>query len=84
MKKKRNTQQGSKEELLRILLLKYDAIDYLFRNSVYGNEWQGSGMWEAVEEIMRWEQKYVWNGSSQVNTITREWLGELLKKAGNK
>lgn len=32
---------------------KIEAIEYLVANSVYGNEWQGAGMYEAVERIIK-------------------------------
>jgi hypothetical protein len=33
-------------------MTKIQALQYLVDNSVYGNEWQGAGMWEAVRSIM--------------------------------
>lgn len=30
-----------------------DAIKYLAKHGVYGNEWQGAGLWEAVLAILK-------------------------------
>jgi hypothetical protein len=58
------TQKNMKE------LSKIESIKYLIKNSVYGNEWQGAGMWEAVLEIMKRKYK-----------ITTKFLDKLLKEA---
>ena len=50
---------------------KEEAIEFLVKYSVYGNEWQGAGMWEAVKKVMETPNK----------RITLEFLKLLLKKA---
>lgn len=50
-----------------------EAIKYLIKHSVYGNEWQGAGMWEAVEELMKSGKK-----------VTQSYLDKLLKEAEDK
>lgn len=32
---------------------KFEAIEYFVANSVYGNEWQGAGMYEIIERIIK-------------------------------
>ena len=49
---------------------KFEAIKYLKKYSVYGNEWQRTGMWEAVEQVLIHKGK-----------ITERWLKKLLKLA---
>lgn len=49
---------------------KIDAIEYLVKNDKYTNEWQGAGMWEAVQTVMGNDME--WKESD---------LNELLKKA---
>ena len=50
-----------------------EAIIYLANNSVYGNEWQGAGMWEAVEAlVVRIKTK---------KRVTESWLKLKLKEA---
>lgn len=51
---------------------KLEAIQYLFDHSVYGNEWQGTGMWEAVIYIMGKVDNYIFSKSD---------LDKLLKQA---
>ena len=47
-----------------------EAIKYLVDNSVYEDEWSGTGMWHAVEKVMK--RKQAW---------TQKRLKELLKEA---
>jgi len=49
-----------------------EAIKYLVDNSVYSNEWTGTGMWHAVQKVM--ERKQIW---------TQKRLKELLEEAEN-
>jgi len=49
-----------------------EAIKYLVDNSVYGDEWTGTGMWHAVEKVMG--RKQAW---------TQKQLEELLAEAQN-
>ena len=49
---------------------KLKAIEYLVGNSVYEEEWSGAGMWQAVEEVMKYKKP-----------ITEKYLDLLLKKA---
>ena len=49
---------------------KLEAIEYLVEHNVYGNEWQGAGMWEIVCEMMMTKK-----------AITEKYLNSLLKKA---
>lgn len=49
-----------------------EAIQYLYENSVYSDEWTGTGMWHAVQKVM--ERKQVW---------TKKRLNELLEEAQN-
>ncbi len=51
---------------------KLEAIEYLFENDKYTNEWTGAGMWEAVREVLGTKEP-----------ITKKWLDELLKTAEN-
>ena len=37
---------------------KYNAIKFLVENSVYGNEWQGAGMYEQIEKIFATPKHY--------------------------
>ena len=48
-----------------------EAIKYISKNSVYGNEWQGAGMWEAVEKILQSISAY----------FDEEYLNDLLREA---
>jgi hypothetical protein len=48
-----------------------EAIKYLIEHSVFGNEWQGAGMFTAVEKVM----------SHKGNYITKYFLDKLLKEA---
>ena len=50
---------------------KLEAIQYLAKNSVYVNEWQGAGMWEAVLEILQ----------SKEEILDIKYINSLLKKA---
>ena len=52
------------------VMSKISAIKFLIKNSVYGNEWQGAGMYEAVEKMMEYKGR-----------ITAHYLIELLKEA---
>ena len=53
-----------------------EAIIYLANNSVYGNEWQGAGMWEAVEAlVVRIKTK---------KRVTESWLKLKLQEAKDK
>ena len=54
---------------------KIGAINYLVKNSVYGNEWSGTGMYEAVEKIVNAPQK---------TRFRKEYLKSLLEKARNR
>jgi len=47
-----------------------EAIQYLANNSVYKDEWTGTGMWHAVEKVMARKQNW-----------TQKRLKELLKDA---
>lgn len=58
-------------------MTKQKAIEYLVKNSVYSNEWQGAGMWEAVENVMNVSAK-------DRKLINYDWLDMLLTKALNK
>jgi hypothetical protein len=49
---------------------KIDALEYLIKNNVYGNEWQGAGMYEIIVKMMKHEGK-----------LTKEYLDKLLKEA---
>ena len=51
-------------------MTKLQAMEYLMEHNVYGNEWQGAGMWEATERVMR-----------SRTPITIRWLTKLLKEA---
>lgn len=55
------------------VMSKLNALEYLIENSVYGDEWQGAGMWEAVLEMMKYEGK--------IRAID---LDKLLKEAENR
>ncbi len=48
-----------------------EAIKYLSEHSVYGDEWQGAGMWEAVTTILVTGERL----------LTKEYLDILLKRA---
>ena len=39
---------------------KYTAIVFLVANSVYGNEWQGAGMYEQIERIVKSPKLFYW------------------------
>ena len=47
-----------------------NSIKYLIKNNVYGNEWQGAGMFEIIIELMDYKGK-----------IDEYYLKGLLKKA---
>lgn len=47
------------------------AIKYLAEHSVYSNEWQGTGMWEAVTTVL----------ATGNRLLTKEYLDTLLKTA---
>ena len=49
---------------------KIRALEYLIMHNVYGNEWQGAGMYESIEEMMKHKGK-----------ITQKYLDNLLKEA---
>lgn len=51
-----------------------DAIKYLAKNSVYTNEWTGTGMWEAVETVL----------ATGKTLLTKEYLDTLLKIASER
>lgn len=53
---------------------KLEAIEYIVANSVYGNEWQGAGMYEAVEKIIKSRKLY----------FPEKYLQRLLKEAENR
>ena len=54
---------------------KYQAIEYLIANSVYGNEWrQGAGMYEAIERIIKSPKLFYWEKD----------LRKMLKEAENR
>ena len=36
---------------------KEEAIKYLIKHSIYGDEWSGAGMWEAVLKVMKHKGK---------------------------
>jgi hypothetical protein len=50
------------------------ALKYMIDHNVYGNEWQGAGMYEAIVKIIRYKGK----------SITTEYLRRLLKEAENR
>lgn len=52
-------------------MTKIKAIKYLIENDQYQEEWSGAGMWEAVIEVMKSEEKY----------LTKHFLDTLLKTA---
>ena len=58
---------------------KYDtkigAINYLVKNNVYGNEWQGAGMYEAIAKIIETPNKF---------RFSKEYLNSLLEEAENR
>jgi hypothetical protein len=51
-------------------MTKIEAIEYLDKHSVYNNEWQGTGMWEAVMKVLNYEAE-----------PTKEYMDQLLKEA---
>lgn len=51
---------------------KIGAINYLVSNSVYSNEWTGTGMYEAIEKIVRAPKK---------TRFRKEFLNSLLEDA---
>lgn len=51
-----------------------EAIKYLAEHSVYGNEWQGAGMWEAVTTVL----------ATGRSLLTKDYLDILLKRANEK
>ena len=51
-------------------MTKLDAIKYLVKNSAYGDEWSGAGMWEAVTKVM-----------AAKNDVSKTYLDELLVRA---
>lgn len=57
---------------------KYDtkigAINYLVKNSVYGGEWTGSGMYEAIVKVVEAPKKF---------RFSKEYLNTLLDNARN-
>ena len=53
---------------------KYEAVEYLVANSVYGNEWQGAGMYEAIERIIKSPKLFYWEKD----------LRKMLKEAENR
>ena len=52
------------------------AIKYLVEHSVYSNEWQGAGMWEAVVSLIEREKAG--------KRITESWLKLKLEEAENR
>lgn len=50
-----------------------NAVKYLKEKSVYGNEWQGAGMWEAVGNVL----------DSSKRVFTKDELDKLLEVAQN-
>ena len=52
---------------------KLTAVEYLVQNNVYQDEWTGAGMYEAIEAIIKSEEK----------EFTKEYLDGLLKDASN-
>lgn len=58
---------------------KYDtkigAITYLVKNNVYGNEWQGAGMYEAIVKVVEAPKK---------TRFSKDYLNSLLKEAENR
>ena len=53
---------------------KYEAIVFLVTNSVYGNEWQGAGMYEQIEGIIK---------SPKLLYLEKD-LSKMLKEAENR
>ena len=53
---------------------KYTAIEFLVVNSVYGNEWQGAGMYEQIERIIKGKKLYFYKKD----------LTKMLKEAENR
>lgn len=55
---------------------KYDtkigAINYLIANSVYGDEWTGAGMYEAIVKVAEAPKKF---------RFSKDYLNTLLSKA---
>lgn len=49
---------------------KIHALEYLIENSVYGNEWQGAGMYEIIVKMMKYQ-----------GIIKQKYLNRLLKEA---
>lgn len=49
---------------------KTKALKYLIKHNVYGNEWQGAGMYEAIVKLMDYK-----------GVITKSYLDLLLKEA---
>ena len=50
-----------------------EALKYLVKNSVYGDEWTGAGMYEELVKIIE----------SDKNEYTKEELDALLREAEN-
>lgn len=55
-----------KKKKEKIYRNKTHAIKYLVKNNVYTNEWTGTGMYEAIEELIEnkrgrvfWSKKYL-------------------------
>jgi hypothetical protein len=53
---------------------KIGAINYLIKNTVYSNEWTGTGMYEAIVKIVE---------APKNCRFKKEYLNELLKEAKN-
>ena len=53
---------------------KEEAIQYLIDFTEYVDEWTGTGMWEAVEKVMKTPKK----------DLTKDFLQILLKEAANR
>ena len=62
---------NKKHPIKRKNYTRLEAIKYIWKNSVYGNEWQGAGMWEAVEKILQSISAY----------FDEEYLNDLLREA---
>ncbi len=54
-------------------MTKLEAIKYLSEHSVYSSEWSGTGMWEAVEDVLKNDKP-----------LTVDYLKSLLIRAENR